>query len=275
MKLPTISVINFSNNLNDQDVQEAIRAINRQVLEDFMPIWGSGRICRLHASKYGPSDEETLSKDPMMGESVIYLVDQATLAGALGYHSLNSEGRPFGFVYTEFLEDWTVTFSHEVLELIVDPIASILVPGPDPRNLNNLVLHTYEVCDAVERTSYLIDGIRLSNFVTPQYFTYPDERGTRNDFLGVGVKSFNATPGSHLAFFDLATNDWVTWFGQQESPFSMLAKRAKSFHYDRKDRPDDKLNTILAECQCKDINLGNVKGISRGSRYKLSLNNLT
>jgi hypothetical protein len=39
MNTPTISIINFSNGLSDKKVQEAIRVINRQVLEDFIPIW--------------------------------------------------------------------------------------------------------------------------------------------------------------------------------------------------------------------------------------------
>jgi hypothetical protein len=38
MNTPTISIINFSNELSDKEVQEAIRAINRLILEDLMPI---------------------------------------------------------------------------------------------------------------------------------------------------------------------------------------------------------------------------------------------
>ena len=34
-----------------------------------------------------------------------------------------------GFVFTN-LPDWTVTLSHEVLELIIDPTVNIFVPGP-------------------------------------------------------------------------------------------------------------------------------------------------
>ena len=96
--------------------------------------------------------------------------------------------------------DWTVTLSHEVLELIVDSTVNLFAPGPDPRDANNLVLHTYEVCDAVERTTYLIDGIAVSNFLTPSYFTIGDAVGTRNDFLGVGVDSFGLTQNSHIQF---------------------------------------------------------------------------
>lgn len=269
MSLPSISIINFSTNLFDDQVQEVIRAINRQVIEDFMPIWGSGRILRLHAPTFNIADEETLADDPVRGESVIYLVDEATLPGALGYHARNTRGIPFGFVFTDFIENWTVTLSHEVLELIVDPTANVLVPGSDPRNPANMVLHTYEVCDAVERTSYQIDQVPVSNFITPVYFTEGDEAGTRNDFLGVGVDSFRATPDSHLAFFDLATNEWVQILGNQVPASTIQASRVKKFDRQKQERPkEEQLHQILAACKEKQKGLGQVNGISRTSRYQ-------
>ena len=94
MSLPSISVINFSPHLGDQDVQEAIRAINRQVLEDFVPMWGNGRVLRLHAPSYDPAHPDILTEDPVRGSAVVYLVDEASLPGALGYHDLNSRAIP-------------------------------------------------------------------------------------------------------------------------------------------------------------------------------------
>ena len=79
MSLPNVAVINFSSHLSDQSVQEAIRAVNRQVLEDFAPLWGSGRVLRLHAPSFDPADPDTLMEDPVAATGVMYLVDQATL----------------------------------------------------------------------------------------------------------------------------------------------------------------------------------------------------
>lgn len=272
MSLPSISIINFSTNVTEQEAQDAIRAINRQVNEDYLPVWGHGRILRLHAPTFDPADPDTLAEDPVRGESVIYLVNEASLPGALGFHALNSLEIPFGFVFTEFGPDWTVTLSHEVLELITDPTANILVPGPDPRdpdNPNKVVLHAYESCDAVERTAYEIDEIRVSNFVTPNFFFPGDAPGTRNDFLGVGVTSFGATPGSHLAFFDLEANQWVTFIGQQAAPVAALASRAKHFACDYPEKPsDDKLNSVLAQCQKEHEPLKRLRALSRQARYR-------
>src|SRR3989442_1093095 len=97
--LPEISIINFSPKLKDHDVLDAIRAVNRQIAEDFLPIWGSGRTLVLHASTVDPSDPSTLINEPVRGSGVVYLLDEATLPGALGYHDMNAKELPVGFVF--------------------------------------------------------------------------------------------------------------------------------------------------------------------------------
>ena len=204
MPFPTISVVNFAN-LLDSDVQAAIRAVNRQIREDFAPIWGAVWDLRLHGSSFNADDIDSLVEEFVQGEAVLYIVDEGHLPGAAGYHAINGREMPYGFVFITDPNDWTVTLSHEALELIIDPTVNVMVPGPDPRpgGQNNIVLHAYEVCDAVERTSYLIDGVRISNFITQQWFFPDDASGTRNDFLGVGVSSFDATPNAISPFWTL------------------------------------------------------------------------
>lgn len=210
MNLPEIAIFNFSNQ-TDADVQRAVRAVNRQVLEDFMPVWGAGYHSRLKSSAFDAAAGEEVADEPVTADAAIYIVDQAHLAGAAGYHFKNGAEVPYGFVFTE-TGHWTVTLSHEVLELIVDPMVNCFVPGADPRpNRQGTVLHAYEVCDAVERTSYVVDGVAVSNFVTPQYFSEGDTAGTRNDFLGTSVPSFGVLPGCHLGFIDLAADDYVIY----------------------------------------------------------------
>jgi len=278
MSVPTISIINFSPQLSDQAVQDAIRAVNRQIAEDFVPIWGNGRTLRLHAPSVNIQDPNTLTEEPVRGEGVIYLVEESTLPGALGYHDLNSRAIPVGFVFVLDPQDWTTTLSHEVLELIADPTVNLFAPGPDPRNPANLVLHTYEVCDAVERISYEIDGIQVSDFLTPSYFTAGDELGTRNDFLGVGVSSFGVTRGSHIAFFDLSTGTFETFIGQKAPALAIQSKRVEVHDHAKPERPSDEtLDKILANYQAntqrtkihaRSSGLPQLQGITRTDRYR-------
>lgn len=280
MQLPSIAIINFSD-LQEQEVQDAVRAVNRQVTEDFLPLWGCGRLCKVYATSVDPKKEEELGEDPVNADGVIYLVNEGTVKGALGYHSINAKELPIGFVYVN-PGDWTITLSHEVLELILDPSVNIFLPGPDPRDSTKWLFHSYEVCDAVERFSYEIDGIEVSNFVTPHYFVEGDARGTRNDFLGVGVPSFGVMPGCHLGVIDPKAFDWITIYGHEEKAATPVQLRIHQFARgmematDKPPKParpePEKLCEILRSFNEKCPNgcqpLSSLGGITRTSRYQ-------
>jgi hypothetical protein len=64
-----------------------------------------------------------------------------------------------------------------------DPELNLLACGPHPTKDHD-VFHWFEMCDAVQSETDVIDGQSVSNFVLPLYFTASHERGSRNDFLG-------------------------------------------------------------------------------------------
>jgi hypothetical protein len=122
MTMPDLAIINFSD-VSEGDARRAIRAVNRQVTDDFMPIWGAGYYCKLHrqpdARQVDDAQPVLIEPDPIPAEAAIFLVDRARISAALSYCSLNASALPVAFVFTD-LGDWTVTLSHEVLEMIVD-----------------------------------------------------------------------------------------------------------------------------------------------------------
>jgi len=200
-----ISIINTTT-LNRQEVQNKIRAVNRQLQEDFKAYWHTDVQLRLE----GWTGETIDPSRPlnMRGDAVIYLWEDDDTTHALGYHALTNRGVPFGFVFphlSELLgEDWSVTLSHEALELALDAEVNRLVQGPhpDPMQEGRIVYHWYELCDAVQADTYSIDGVNVSNFVLPLYFTGSEEHLNHNDFLGRGVRSFGVRPGGYVGFFD-------------------------------------------------------------------------
>jgi len=210
-----ISIINHSNGkVSDAQLQHVIRAINRQIEEDFEPYWSLGATLRLEGHSGTIPKKQSLSD--MRGDAVIYLWDKSDVEGAIGYHDLNNRGIPFGFVFLDIAkqlgEDWSVTLSHEALELIGDPEVNLLVAGPHPDSSKKKdVFHWYEMCDAVQSDIYQIDGIRVSNFILPLYFTGGDEFDGRNDFLGSSLKSFGVNPGGYVGFFDPETGEHDTF----------------------------------------------------------------
>jgi hypothetical protein len=216
-----ISIINHaSGQITDEELQHVIRAINRQIKEDFEPYWSMSATLRLEGRSADEPDKVQMAD--MRGDAVIYLWDKADIPGALGYHYQNNQGIPFGFVFTEIAqsigEPWSVTLSHEALELLGDPETNLLVMGPHPDE-DREVFHWFEMCDAVQAETYEIDGVHVSNFVLPLYFTGTrnvDEVGARNDFLGKAyggktLKSFGINPGGYVGFFDPELGDHDTF----------------------------------------------------------------
>lgn len=210
-----ISVINHTDGkISDEEVQRTLRAINRQIKEDFEPHWSLGATLRLEG-KGGAKPKQQEAAD-MRGDAILYLWDKVNVANALGYHDRNNSGIPFGFVFTELSaslgENWTVTLSHEALELIADPEVNLLVAGQHPTNSRLDVFHWYEMCDAVQAETYKIDEVEVSNFVLPLYFTGGEEVAGRNDFLGRShngktLRSFGVNPGGYIGFFNPQTGE--------------------------------------------------------------------
>jgi len=107
-----------------------------------------------------------------------------------------------GFAFVVDPLDWTTTLSHAVLELLIDPWAALFVPGPDPRDATRTVLHSYDIFDPVETLAYEVNGVLVSDFVTPAYFNLGSIDEVRNDYLDAGVTRFAPVTDSHIAFVD-------------------------------------------------------------------------
>jgi hypothetical protein len=232
-----ISLVNHTNGkVKDEDVQTAIRAINRQLLFDFGPFWHTRAEMRLE----GPAGEKPskVKLAELRGDAVIYLWDSVDVDDAIGYHESNARGIPFGFVFTELSkqldEPWSVTLSHEALELVGDPEVNLLVAGPHPGNPDQEVFHWYEMCDAVQNESYKIDGVVVSNFLLPLYFTPDPEVGGRNDFLGRKYKgttlpSFGINPGGYVGFYNPESGEHETFsLKADKTAEKRLALKAKA-----------------------------------------------
>ncbi len=210
-----ISLINHSKVITDEQVQVVIRAINRQLKEDFEPYWSFSATLRLE----GPIGQHpSLSKfGDMRGDAVLYLVDGVNSLGATGWHLANYGDIPYGIVFlglcAKIKEAWSITLSHEALELVGDPMCNLLVQGNDPLDRRRRVFHLFEMCDAVQAENYSVDGVALSNFVLPSYFSLGEQPGRRNDFLGRSYKgktleSFGMNPGGYLNVLDPKTGEW-------------------------------------------------------------------
>lgn len=217
-----ISVFNLSRGaITDMGMQKVIRAINTQIECDFEPYWSFGATLRLEGhTSHRKKTRQSYEPLDMRGDGVLYVLDKFDEALS-GEHYKDFRGVPAGVVYLDISqglqEDWTTTLSHEALEMIADPQTNLVVQGPHPVERQRQVFHWFEMCDAVQAQSYEIDGVSVSDFVLPLYFTPNGEPGSRNNFMGAvprgkqltKLTSFNVAHGGYIGFFDpkLGDND--------------------------------------------------------------------
>lgn len=89
-----ISVINLTRGeISDAKLQRAIRAVNRQIAEDFMPYWGFGARLRLEG-KTGHTRTEVQLAD-MRGEAILYVRGPVRVKDTDGYHDRYFSGIPY------------------------------------------------------------------------------------------------------------------------------------------------------------------------------------
>ena len=231
-----ISIVNRSATLSDAALARAVRAINRQFEEDFEPYWQFGARLQLEG---GEAARPPLKRVPGRArDGVIYVQDAPTIGGAEGFHDRTRADLPFGHVFLDVCasvgDPWTVALSHEAIELVGDPMNNLLVQGPHPLDGRHLVFHMFELCDAVQSETYERDGVEVSNFVLPGYFTRGEAGGARNDFLGhrgarEELRSFGVTPGGYICFWDwLREGDKWHPYMRDDDPVAAKRLGAKS-----------------------------------------------
>jgi hypothetical protein len=68
-------------------------------------------------------------------------------------------------------------------------------------------LYAYETADPVEEQTYQIDGVAVSNFVTPHWFD-PAAHGVPLDYLGRLKHPFQLAKGGYLSVFAAPSGKW-------------------------------------------------------------------
>jgi len=127
-----------------------------------------------------------------------------------GVH-LDRNGQPFALVRAGAAPDlWSLTCSHEMCEMLVDPFGATLVAGasvhPDQGRVNYLV----EVCDPSGGTAhaYRVNDVLVSDFYTPHFFDPVRSGGVRYSFNGRIPSPRTVLEGGYLSWHDLATDIW-------------------------------------------------------------------
>lgn len=164
-----IAIVNRSALATDTEISGYLPALQKQINEHYLPFWPDAGSCTL--SFVGFNQQETPGVVPL------YLRDRSDVQGDLGYHE-EPGAVPDAQVFVADCRLYSVplssVISHELLEMLADPSARMTRPGTDGR------YYMMECCDPVSGDLYDLDGVSVSNFVTPAYFLVrynaPDQR---------------------------------------------------------------------------------------------------
>ena len=189
---PSVVIVDHPNSGCDADLAAIVAALQVQATRDFAPLFQVDCVV-------------TTAKEASPDAWVIGLFSDPDQPGALGYHDTTPTGLPLAKVFPKLdAQDGSalsVTISHELLEMLADPLLSKAVQSPDGK------FWAYEVCDAVENDQYLIDKVPVSNFVTPQYFEPPPSSiGILLDQMGLLKTPYEVRPGGYMQYF--ASGGW-------------------------------------------------------------------
>lgn len=208
-KLPVhVAIVSESRRVPPEQLAPVAAAMQQQVQRDFAPLWG------VNAVVAAMPDRKTAQG---MGYWPIVVQDTLDDPGALGYHT-DEHHQPYALV--EATRDWTITVSHEMLEMLADPFGSRLWVAHDPKlGAGERVRILIEVCDPPEAKAYEIGGVRVSDFVTPAYYHTVHRLGHQYTLMGNIARPRTLIPGGYISYVDADGHWWQqTWFsGSQPS----------------------------------------------------------
>lgn len=188
-------------------------ALQKQATRDFGPLWG----VEATVDAFDSLDDVPVGYWPLI------VVDD--VPGAAGYHT-DQNGQPYSLI--EFGGSWSLTASHEMLEMISDPFGNRLVAGPSPHPDQGRVEFLVEVADPSEAAEfgYTINDLLVSDFFTQRFYDPVAVEGVRYSFGGHIKSPRQVLRGGYISWREPVTNEWwqQTWFTGRTPKFRNLGR---------------------------------------------------
>ena len=221
---PVIYIRNKSRGfLKDGEITSLIPAVQRQVTEHFEPAWGVGAKLVFARGRVPPHAYKI---------DVYEKVTDAEDEGFFGYH-FSPQGYPIASIFAR--EDMggdgtiSITLSHEVLEMLVDPACNLYARRSAEVGRPERI-YFYEVCDAVQCVNYKIDGVAVCDFVYPAWFedNWPP-RSRRFDHRRRLERPFQLLPGCYAQIYEAKRGAITIWGSNQRKKRVRHRQKARRF----------------------------------------------
>jgi hypothetical protein len=179
------------------DVSRVAAALQRQATRDFAPIW----------KVYATVDAFPRLEDVPIGYWPMIVDTDIDVPGAAGIH-LDKDGQPFALITMS--DSWSLTASHEMLEMLADPFGDRVIAGKSPKRDQGRVEFLVEVCDPSEAAefAYTVNDILVSDFYTPHYFDPRRSTATRYSFTDAVKGPRQVLRGGYLSWHDPVSDRW-------------------------------------------------------------------
>ncbi len=196
-----IALVSEAPELQFAELAAVAAALQKQVTRDFEPIW---RV-RANVSAFADLEHVPLDYWPIIIKSDLDRPEAA------GYHE-DDLGEPCALV--KLTPDWSLTASHEMLEMLADPWGRHLVAGQSPRDPAQRVKFLVEVCDPCPDESYQVNGVTVADFYTPNFFAPVATKSVPYSYKGAITAPRQVLKGGYLTWHDPASRTWWhrAWF---------------------------------------------------------------
>ncbi|MFD3525009.1 hypothetical protein [Streptomyces sp. NPDC058653] len=215
MLVTQLALVSETRRINPSQLNRVAAALQKQAMRDFSPIW------KIPASvdAFDNLDDVPVGYWPMI------VKDDINQDGAAGVH-LDKNGQPFSLI--EYSDSWSLTASHEMLEMLADPGGNRLVAGQSLKPGQGVVEFLVEVADPSEapENGYTINGLLMSDFFTPNFYDPVAAPGVRYSFTGKLGGPRTILPGGYISWHDPVSDHWwqQVWFGTEEPEFVDLGR---------------------------------------------------
>jgi hypothetical protein len=195
----SIVLIDQTNTIDPSFLHAAADALNYQVSKHLAATW-AGISASVSAAPH-------LAAMPPHSWPV-FLV-KSLPPGEGGYH-LDQHNQPYAKVIASKRDDgWTIDASHEIIEMLVDPFGNrmepsqaIAIQGNKVVDANGVFQYLVEACDPCEanKFAYDINGIAVSDFITPHYYDASLTPSVRYSFKGNIKRPRQMLKGGYISY---------------------------------------------------------------------------